>query len=52
MPKFEDLPELAQLKSARLPAAAATQLINGKKASDLEARYVKLEKDLSHYRYP
>lgn len=52
IPKFADLPELANLKSARLPAAAVTQLVKGTKAVDLEKRYIKLEKELSRYRYP
>lgn len=52
IPKFADVPELANLKSARLPAAVVNQLINGKQAAQLEGRYVELEKQLSKYRYP
>jgi hypothetical protein len=52
IPKFADLPELARLKSARLSSADLQALRNGKKAVELEEEYVKLERKVSHYRYP
>ena len=52
VPKFADLPELAQLKTARLTAAQLETLLAGKKAEELEGLYIKLEKDVSDYRYP
>ena len=58
IPKFGDLPELAGLaKAARIPRAALEQQRQeqkrrGTKAADLEEKYIKLEKKVSHYRYP
>ena len=52
IPKFADLPELTQLKTARLSTAELEPLRNGKKADELEDLYIELEKKVAKYRYP
>lgn len=52
IPAFADVPELAQLRdSMRLPHSALAERRAGTKATDLELKYVKLEKDVAPYRY-
>jgi hypothetical protein len=53
IPTFADLPELARLaQSARVPAANLEPWRTGTKAIKLEDEYIKLERKVSHYRYP
>jgi hypothetical protein len=53
IPRFADLPELALLaQSARLPLTALEQRRKGTKAAELEEEYIKLERQVSRYRYP
>jgi hypothetical protein len=58
LPKFADLPELTRLaETARMPLAALEeqrleQQRNGTKAAELEEEYIKLERQVSRYRYP
>ena len=59
IPKFADLPELAQLaKADRIPRPALEQQRleqqrkGTTKAAELEEEYIKLEKQVSNYRYP
>jgi hypothetical protein len=52
IPKHADLPELAGLKSQRMPVEEAEKLWTEKRVKDLRQKYVDLEKQLSRYRYP
>jgi hypothetical protein len=52
IPKFADLPELADLKKARIPVSEAEKWWTGERAQKLQQMYVDLEKTLTRYRYP
>lgn len=52
IPAFADLPELAELKSARIPASEFERWRVGSKATDLEKDYIEVERKVSRYRYP
>ena len=52
IPKFDDLPDLVGLKSARLSIADLQPWRKGTKATELESEYINLEKGVSKYRYP
>lgn len=52
IPKYDDLPELVQLRTARLSTVNLQLWRSGKKATELEAEYIKKEKEVSKYRYP
>ncbi len=52
IPSYDDHPELANLKQARMPEAEAEKWRNGKRAEKLRQLYVDLEKKLADYRNP
>ncbi len=52
IPTFVDLPELAELKSMRIPASEFERWRVGTKAVDLEKSYIEVERKVSSYRYP
>lgn len=53
IPRYLELPELVALgRSARLPAADKERWRKGTKAAELEEEYIKLEREVSKYRYP
>lgn len=52
LPKFADLPELAELKKARIPVSEAEKWWTGERVKKLRQRYVDLERKLARYRYP
>lgn len=53
IPRLRELPELTALpRSARLPKAELARWRKGTKADELEEEYIKLELQVSKYRYP
>ena len=53
IPRYEDLPELPRLvESALRSSAARAPWHKGTKDAELQERYIKLESELSEYRYP
>jgi hypothetical protein len=53
IPRYEDLPELARLvESALRSSAALAPWHKGPKEAELQERYIKLESEVSKYRYP
>ena len=53
IPRYEDLPELARLVELALRSSAArASWEKGTKDAELQERYIKLEREVSQYRYP
>ncbi len=52
IPRYEDLPELALVESALRLSAARAPWPKGTKEAELQERYIKLESEVSEYRYP
>lgn len=52
VPKFADIRVLAGLKKWRVPLAKVESLLHGRRTAALRQKYVDLERERSHYRYP
>ena len=52
IPSFSDLPELARLVEQSMRSVAPTAAPRQSKSEELEERYLRLEGELSNYRYP
>lgn len=52
VPTFADIRDLAGLRKWRISLAKAESLLDGRRTAALRQKYVDLERDRSHYRYP